>query len=230
MRKSAQLTCSVLLVVEAAKQLPGPSLAGSRLTKNLLVDRDFKHPIRIKCNLLFFSLLIIRFTFNTSTKSLSCYIFTAVFVCVCQMYRVGRGVYYLVAYNTGWLLTTLAWTLLILLELWHLWRLTLLCLVLSISHRGCWGLLGYRTGIVKGLWFLTNDSALEQWNQIHLGSNSAMITIKTILGDYCKKKEQDNTCNISTTIRFVFFVCQGYRSRLHPPHFLVLYALSDKQT
>ena len=38
-------TCSVLLVVEVTKQLSGPGLAGSRLTKTLVVDRDVKHPI-----------------------------------------------------------------------------------------------------------------------------------------------------------------------------------------
>ena len=31
--EQTQLTCSVLLVVEVTKQLPGPGLAGSRLTK-----------------------------------------------------------------------------------------------------------------------------------------------------------------------------------------------------
>ena len=48
---SAQLTSSVLLVVEVTKQFPGPDLAGSRLTKTYVVDRDVKHPIH--SNILF---------------------------------------------------------------------------------------------------------------------------------------------------------------------------------
>ena len=36
----------MLLVVEVTKQFPGPGLAGSRLTKTLVVDRDVKHSIQ----------------------------------------------------------------------------------------------------------------------------------------------------------------------------------------
>ena len=35
-----------------------------------------------------------------------------------------------------------------------------------------------------------NDSALEQRIQIQLGSNKAIIIVKTILGDYKKKKKR----------------------------------------
>ena len=34
------------------------------------------------------------------------------------------------------------------------------------------------------------DSALEQKIQIQLGSNKAIIIVKMILGDYCKKKKK----------------------------------------
>ena len=37
---------------------------------------------------------------------------------------------------------------------------------------------------------MANDSALEQRIQIQLGSNKAIIIVKTILGDYCKKKKK----------------------------------------
>ena len=35
--------CSVILVVKVIKS-PGPSLAGSRLSKNLIVDLDVRYP------------------------------------------------------------------------------------------------------------------------------------------------------------------------------------------
>ena len=37
---------------------------------------------------------------------------------------------------------------------------------------------------------MANDSALEQRIQIQLGSNKAIIIVKTILGDYYKKKKK----------------------------------------
>ena len=37
---------------------------------------------------------------------------------------------------------------------------------------------------------MANDSALEQRIQYQLGSNKAIIIVKMILGDYCKKKKK----------------------------------------
>ena len=58
------------------------------------------------------------------------------------------------------------------------------------KQRNCFGLLGHRTNNVLGLWFLANNSALEQRIQIHLGSNKAIIIVQTILGNYYKKKKK----------------------------------------
>ena len=41
--------------------------------------------------------------------------------------------------------------------------------------------------MLKDYDILANDLALEQRNKIQLGSNTAIIIVKTILGDYCKK-------------------------------------------
>ena len=72
-------------------------------------------------------------------------------------------------------------------ELWHSRRSTLLCRVLSISIGTALDSLGIGPAMFLGLWFLANDSALEQRTQIQLGSNKAIIIVKTILGNYYKK-------------------------------------------
>ena len=49
---------------------------------------------------------------------------------------------------------------------------------------------------------MANDSALEQRIQIHLGSNKAIIIVKTILGDYYKKKKRASRVSTKYVILF----------------------------